>query len=169
MNDDFDKSLGEALKQNGHLDPSRLSELKKQTSEVFDSRMKRVERWLMGCLIFLAGFAILALTQSLNTQNVRTQIAQSVIALILMQGTVLIKLWYWQMNTKLSLLKEAKQTRLVICEFGGIADLPAEMAEYRPKRGMEQDAGGLSRAERIAWKIGLVLAVVLAFVLGRLG
>jgi len=40
-----------------------------------------------------------------------------VVIIIMGQTQVLMKLWYWVMNTKINVLKEVKQLQLQVAEF----------------------------------------------------
>ncbi len=154
-----DKNLKKALAENGAFDPQRGDEQKKKTVDVFSARMRKVERlvwiWLILC-VCLGLFAYLRF-QSPSTTSTKALIGYAILILIAYESTILLKLAYWILNVKLSLLKEIKLLRL---ERSHSEDRDA------PIRGRDLEAPlrSLSRRERTAWQLGLVGIVVLTVV-----
>ena len=113
---EFDRELSEALRSNGYLEPERAETLRREAVRMFDRKLKMV-KWVTwaGIAFFLgwqgAGLALLILAAS-----TKLMILGAVAALLGGQGELLAKLWYWTVNTKLSLLKELKQLQLQVAE-----------------------------------------------------
>jgi len=114
---DFDKEIGNALRKGNHFDSKRGEKLRKEIIQMFDEKLKKVERitwmWIVGTVIVAmmagSGFSIARDTQGL--------ILFAGLFFIAILTQVLIKLWYWIMNCKLSVLKEIKQLELQVAEL----------------------------------------------------
>ena len=154
-----DNELKRALAENGTLDPEKGEKLKKKAVDVFSARMRKVERlvwiWLILC-VCMGLFAYLRL-QSPSTTSTKALIGYAILLLIAYESTILVKLAYWILNVKLSLLKEIKLLRL---ERSHSEDRDV------PMRGRDSEVPlrSLSRRERTAWQLGLMAIVVLSVV-----
>ena len=74
-----------------------------------------------------------------------------VLLLVAYETTILVKLWYWIVNTKFTLLRELKEWKLQMALSSSAASSPAAAEEETPRRDL-----GLSRRERIAWFVVLI-------------
>jgi len=109
--------------------------------------------WIaVGIVLVFAG--VYGLLSSVST---RSMLLATAILLIGYESTVLIKLWYWTVDSKLAMLKEIK--RLQILAAGGA--LPEDGSE----KGGAADEGVASTLDRVSmrrlgWIVGAGLAVV---------
>lgn len=142
----------------GRFDADRAARLRTQAQDAFLSRYRKIERitW-----VYLLGSLIVAwwcVRQFLAADDVRSWILWSVIFILAFETTVLIKLWYWVVNTKLGVLREVKLLRMdLAAQMGSLEALEAIARVESPTR-----APGLSKWERVAW-FGALIAVGVLF------
>ncbi len=119
----FEKELKEVLEKNGDFDVAKGETLRKEIVQMFEDKLKKVKLWTWAFLlidvIIIAGGISSLLVNLLITKNTNAMIISAVVVLIAHEGTVLIKLWYWVLNTKYGVLKELKQLQLQIAELAG--------------------------------------------------
>ncbi len=142
-------NLAKALAQNGSFDPQRATELKQKAVAALNAKMRRVERVFWVVFLFCVWVLCSAFTALLGSSSTRDLIFCAVLILVMYESTVLMKLWYWTMNNKISVLKEIKQLRLET-----FLAAPAEAPMWG--RGFEEPARSLPRWERVAWWIALI-------------
>ena len=151
--------LKRALAENGTLDPEKGERQKKKAVDVFSARMRRVERlvwvWLILC-VCVGLFAFLRF-QSPSTTSTKALIGYAILLLIAYESTILLKLAYWILNVKLSLLKEIKLLRLE-------GSHPENRDASMRGRDLEAPLRSIAPWERIAWKLVMVAIVVLTMV-----
>ena len=150
-----DNELKKALAENGSFDPEKAEELKNKAVGAFSARMRKVERICWVYLVVCACIGLFAYYryQSPSTTSTKSLVGYGILLLIAYESTVLIKLWYWVVNSKLSVLKEIKQLRL---ESPAAADPDALLGDW----GVARPTGALPRWERTAWLVGLIVIVV---------
>ena len=110
--------------------------------------------YLLGCLIV----AWWCVRQFLAADDVRSWILWGVIFILAFETTVLIKLWYWVVNTKLGVLREVKLLRMdLAAQKESLEALEAIARVESPTR-----VPGVSSWERAAW-FGALIAVGVLF------
>jgi ABC-type sugar transport system permease subunit len=117
---DFENKLKNALEKNGDFDSAKSETARKEIVQMFEDKLKRVKLWtwiflLIDVVVITVGVSSL-LINLLVTKSTNAIIVSAIIILIAHEGTVLIKLWYWILNTKYDVLKELKQLQLQIAE-----------------------------------------------------
>jgi len=121
--DDFEKKLGELLSDEsdlaGRMDEAARKEMTQMIFEKFELDMFKVKVvfWIflaVSTAMMVGGMIFLTLEK-----GVRGMLFAAVIALIGYNSTILMKLWYWVVSTKLSILKELKQMQLQMAELAG--------------------------------------------------
>jgi len=123
--DDFDKKLRQALSDEEHFDSLKSDALRKEVVKVFDKKLKKVRCLMFVWLAVYGGVAIFALWQFLQipststdgTVLVKRMLLNIFVALIAIEGTVLIKLWCLVVSAKIGILKELKQLQLQIADL----------------------------------------------------
>jgi hypothetical protein len=115
---DFDEQMRRLFSRVGAPDAERTVGLREEVISMYDERLKKVERrtrlwiWitvaesLVGCILLTIGLAL----------SVKVLIVGVMLILGGIQFQVLVKLWYWMMNTKLNVLKEIQDLRLQMLE-----------------------------------------------------
>ena len=143
MNDE--DSLSNALAQNGSFDPDRATAVRATALASFDARLRKVDRWLMGYLCVATWLMILALFHFLHATATKPLLFYGLLMLIFFEITVLMKLWYWMMNTKIGILKTLKEMQLSP-PGSGAATSAADQSDS-PISPLK----GISRFERRIW------------------
>ncbi len=117
---ELDDTIRSALKsqaEHGAIDPDREPTMRTQIAETFRGRL----RWLA----LLAAFfrivylilAIIAAIQFFRVDGTRELIAYATLFLISIAATAFIKLWYWMLLIKNSVIREIKRLELQIAEL----------------------------------------------------
>ncbi len=117
---ELDDTIRSALKsqaQNGAIDPDREPTMRTQIADTFRGRL----RWLA----LLAAFfrvvylilAVIAAIQFFRVDGTRELIAYATLFLISVLATAFIKLWYWMLLIKNSVIREIKRLELQIAEL----------------------------------------------------
>jgi len=121
--DELEKTIQVTLSQTGKFDAGKAETLRKEIVQMFEGKLKKVKLLTWAFLlidgIIIAGGISGLLVNLLITKNTNAMIISAVVVLIAHEGTVLIKLWYWVLNTKYGVLKELKQLQLQIAELKG--------------------------------------------------
>lgn len=147
-----ENELKRSLAENGSFDPAKAEEVKRKAVAALNARMRRAERlfWVVFLLcVYVLCCAVVSFRYVSGTKEL---IWLAMLALVMYESTVLMKLWYWTVNTKISVLKEIKQLRL---ELSAATNQEPSMWG----RGLEEPARSLSRWERIAWWIVLIVVL----------
>ncbi len=121
---DLEKELQRALASLGSKGGGVDQMLKDEVLRSFDDRLKwtRHLTWVFLTITVVIEVACLyrLLTMRVpgtDAGNVKTMMVLVVVIIIMGQTQVLMKLWYWVMNTKINVLKEVKQLQLQVAEF----------------------------------------------------
>jgi hypothetical protein len=101
-------------------DPSRLEETRARVAEHFENRRKKLLIWatvwiLIGVFIAFWGCKQLALSDNLGMMLFATAVI-----LIGYETTVLIKLWYWTVDSKLDVQRELKRLQLLVSRASAV-------------------------------------------------
>jgi len=121
---DLEKELRRALANLGAKGGGVGQMLKDEVLRSFDDRLKwtRYLTWvfLLITLVIEVGCLYSLLTMRVagtDAGDVKAMVVFVVVIIIMGQTQVLMKLWYWVMNTKINVLKEVKQLQLQVAEF----------------------------------------------------
>lgn len=105
-------NLGKALAQNGSFDPRRAKQLKQNAVAALNTKMRWVGRITFIFLCLDVWILLFAFYHFLQVSDTKLLIMYAFIMLVCFESTILMKLWYWVMNDKISVLKELKLLRL---------------------------------------------------------
>ncbi|MBE9566243.1 MAG: hypothetical protein IMF16_05810 [Proteobacteria bacterium] len=113
---DFEKDIRRAVVAQSQ-DPARHQTMMKGIREMYEQRMRlvKVVTWIghaVGGLMMLWGLWVLVYSPSLSAK-----LYGAVIALIGSSFLVLVKLWYWVVNTKYAVLTEVKSLQVQVAEL----------------------------------------------------
>ena len=116
MNNEVESKLNELLKMKEDLDELKSERKQQETIDEFDKKQKKLRChfwiWLVACTAFeVCGIVGLFL----NTG--RYQVISLFWALVGFNSTILLKIWYHTMHTKISILQELKKTQIQIAEL----------------------------------------------------
>ena len=117
---ELDDTIRSALKsqaQHDTLDPDRELPLRSQIAETFRGRF----RWLAWLATFyrivILIIAVIAAIQFFRVDGTRELIAYATLFLICVVASAFIKLWYWMLLIKNSVIREIKRLELQIAEL----------------------------------------------------
>lgn len=147
----------EALAENGSHDPEKAKRSSEAAVSQYLSGLKRSERVLWFYLMACAVIAVFSAESFLLATSNEALIGYGILFLVAIETTILMKLWYWIANTRLTLQKDIRQSLVQKAspEAAGISPgwWLAETSLGRP---------GLATWERRAWFAVLVLAAAAA-------
>ncbi len=117
---ELDDTIRSALKlqaQHGAIEPDREPPMRPQIAETFRGRFRWLA-WLAAFyrIVFLI-FAVIAAIQFFRVDGTRELIAYATLFLISIGATAFIKLWYWMLLIKNSVIREIKRLELQIAEL----------------------------------------------------
>ena len=153
---DFDDTLAEALSRNGTFDPKKAKEVQQNTLDSFEAKMRTVERFLFGYLCICTWLFVFAMFQFLHSSSTKALLFYGLLMLVFFETTILMKLFYWIANNKISVLRALKELEL------GLADVERVAASSSASKEVHGPLRGLTRLERAAWWI--VIAAGAAFI-----
>ena len=116
--DNLEQELKKALKKNGDFDIDKSETLRKEIVQMWYSKNLRKTKlifWIFYlCSIGMMIGGYIGLRTADNTVGMLSWV---LFFLIGFNSTILMKLWYWVIDTKLSVLKEMKQLQLQLTEI----------------------------------------------------
>jgi Family of unknown function (DUF6768) len=132
------------------FDAGRADQMKGDLLERFSSNSKLVERITLAYMAILMLGVIFLWSQVIQAEDTRTQILYASLFVTLMVGTMTMKMWYWMMRVKFSLIKEMKLTRYEIIRGTSASFEMDETGHF-----------GLSPTERTIWYISILIWMML--------
>ena len=146
----------EALTENGAYDPEKAKRASETAVSQYQRGLKKTERILWIYLLACVVIAVLCFDGFMFAASEKAMIGCGVLFLVAIETTILMKLWYWIVNTKLTLQKELRQWQL--------REFSPEPMEHAPTWMGELSFGrqGLPPWERRAWLVGLMLTAIAA-------
>jgi hypothetical protein len=124
--DNFEKELKKVLEKKGDFDIAKSETLRKEIVQMWcDKNLLRAK--LVFWIFFLLSIGIMVggyigLSSAANTRGMLSWV---IFFMIGFNSTILIKLWYWVVHTRINLQKDLKQIQLQIAELAG-KEPPAE-------------------------------------------
>jgi hypothetical protein len=146
-------NLEKALAQNGSFDPQRARQLKQKAVAKLNTKMRCVGRITFIFLCLDVWILLFAFYHFLQVSDTKQLIMYAFLMLVCFESTILVKLWYWVMNDKISVLKEIKLLRLELPRD----DAASVLEDADKPRGWLRS---LRWAERIFWWSLLVAGIV---------
>jgi len=118
---DLEKELTELLKNEsgfeGRTNESTRKEMAQMVLQKFELDMFQVKIVFWIFLIVSAAMMVGGMIFLTREESTRGMLFSVVVAMIGYNSTVLMKLWYWVVSTKLGILKELKQLQLQVSEL----------------------------------------------------
>jgi hypothetical protein len=116
----FEKELKEVLEKNGDFDSAKSETLRKEIVQMqYDKNVRKTKiifwiYFLLSIGMMIGGYIGLRLAA-----DTKGMLSWVIFFMIGFNSTILMKLWYWVVDTKLNVLKEVKQLQLQIAEQTG--------------------------------------------------
>ncbi|HUW20699.1 MAG TPA: DUF6768 family protein [Sedimentisphaerales bacterium] len=117
--ENLEQRLRTTLSGADKFDAAKAETLRKEVVQMYDKKLKMVKLATQISLLVLAAMIVYGLRRLSHSEKTVDMFAYAIVIVILSQGTVLMKLWYWVLNTKYGVLKELKQLQLQIAEMAG--------------------------------------------------
>ena len=121
--DKLEKQLKQVLGKNGLFDADKSQTLRKEMTQMifqkFESDMSTVKVVFWIFFVISVAMMVGGMLFINHEKGTRGMIFAAVVTMIGYNSTVLMKLWYWVVSTKLNILKEIKQLQLQITEITG--------------------------------------------------
>lgn len=119
--DEFEKKLSDAMRRHGQYDSERNKIMRREMSDMtggfFDRNLKTAKAWQLGFHAFYTLVLFVAVYSAMVTQDLKLVVILVGVALMAFQGTVLMKLWYWQVHTRIKLQEDIRVLQLQIAEL----------------------------------------------------
>ena len=141
-----------ALAGDGDYDQLKATELKNNMVGTFTAMLRKVERTYWGYMCLCSWLFVFALYHFFHSSGAKALLFYGILMIVFFEAIVLMKLWYWIANQKISVLKAIKQLALGEASATSAATSPQDT--IRPVE-------GLSRRERIIWKAALLAGCAL--------
>ena len=157
-----DDALAKALSRNGKFDAERGRESTREAAEWFAARLRKVERITFVYHILLGAVGVFYMIRFQATDDVKTMLGYACIIGAVLAGLVVMKLWYWVMNSKISILRDIELLRLDLTARGVLAPDTEPLSTRRGTRFSTIEAGR-SRKRLLWWivLVGIMFAVAL--------
>ncbi len=144
--------LKKALAENGAFDAEKAKETKRTALGVFQTKLRKVERYAFFYLCLCSWLIVFTMFSFMQSSSTKALLLYGLLLLVFFETTILIKLWYWVMNNKISVLKAVKQLEL--------GHWTTDDAPQNDKT-LQGPLRGLSRPERAGWLVALVCGCAL--------
>jgi hypothetical protein len=123
--DNLEQELKKALKKNGDFDTDKSETLRKEIVQMWYSKNLRKTKIIFWIFYLCSIGMMIAGYIGLRTADDTVGMLSWVLFFMIgFNSTILMKLWYWVIDTKLSVLKEMKQLQLQMTELNS-KELPA--------------------------------------------
>ena len=145
------------------FDPEKAARLRAQALDTFQAKNRLILRMTWAYLLLCLWLAYACIRLFFASTDTQSWILYGVLFLVMIEGTILIRLWYWIANTKLANLREIKLLRMDLALQKGSMETLEEVARVEsPVR-----AYGVSKAEHYAWRAAtLIAALLIGFQIG---
>lgn len=112
--DELEKAIEKSLNQTEPSDSSKDQICREESVHMFEKRVRkaRVITWSFLAIEIAAMIAAAVFLQ--YATSTRMMIWCAIMFLVAFEGTILVKLWYWVVSSKISLLTELKQLEMLI-------------------------------------------------------
>lgn len=136
----------------GGFDAERAKKMAGEVAGEFRRKLKWAQRWMLAELLIFVTAMVFFIMCFLAAETEMAWIAFGVLFLMAYETTVLIKMWYFVVDTKISVIRELKQMRLASepASQAGVVETPKTVR-------------GISRWEWLGWfAVMLTVAVLIS-------
>jgi hypothetical protein len=140
--------LGAAANFNG----DRAAQMRAQVVDFFRARSRKIERRLCVWLVLILAAACKITSLFFAATETQTMIWMAVLLLVMIESTILMKLWYWIVSTRLGTQRELRLLRLDLALRNDTLDTTELASVESPTKPQ-----GLSKWERAAWKVAILI------------
>lgn len=111
--DEFDRNLkGLFAEPQGRGDEEKHERVMKEVCRMYQIKTKRAKYFTWAYLAAITAAILLCFLKFVATENVKTMLGMALLILILHEGTVLMKLWWWVYSSRNTTLETLKTLQL---------------------------------------------------------
>jgi len=115
--DPIDIELKNALTRTQPIPAAELAALNRRVVETFARKQKGFFQLMTAYLLVMTLVMLVLFALYQSTPDLKQCLLLGIVILIMFEGTVLIKLWYWTMHGKIATVREIKLLQLAIAEL----------------------------------------------------
>ena len=115
--DDFDRKLSDALRSEAHYDKASGKEMSSMAGGIFDRNIATAKAWTWGFLAFETLCMILIAWAVFFVQDVKWVVVLAAAFIVSYTSTILMKLWFWIVHTRIKLQEDMRALQLQIAEL----------------------------------------------------
>ena len=141
----------------GSFDAEKAARLRAQAQDAFLAKNRKIVRMTWGYLLFCTVLAWLCVRNFFATGDVQSWILYGVLFLVIIEGTILMRLWYWVVNSKLAILREVKLLRMDLALHRGLLETLEDVARVESPWLHH----GITKWESYAWRAAIIAVAVL--------
>lgn len=122
----IDLELKNALNRTQPIPAAELAALNRRIVETFARKQRGFFHLMTAYLVVMALVMIVLFALYQSTTDLKQCLLLGIVILIMFEGTVLIKLWYWTMHGKIATVREIKLLQLAIAELKSPRPAPTQ-------------------------------------------
>ncbi len=115
--EEWEHDLRNVLEGIEHPTNERLQTLREQIRRAYEKKGRFIRYYLYAAMASLLVLFCVFAHQFWQSSDMKHAAWNALCALIMIEGTILVRLWYWIVNTKVATLCELKQLQLQIAEL----------------------------------------------------
>jgi hypothetical protein len=115
----FENELKKTLEKNGTFDLAKSETARKETVQMFYDNMRKVKIVYWISFLLCLGMMAAGYIGLRSATDTRGMLLWVIFFMIGFDSTILMKLWYWVVSSKIKVLEEIKQLQLQIAEQAG--------------------------------------------------
>ena len=159
--DPLETELKEALKGTAPLQAGGAASLTRRIAQEYRRKQKAAGRFLMGSLIVQLLALLVCIWAFFQIQDQKLSLLMAVGIVIIIEGTVLMTLWYWILHGKIAIVRELKLLQLLVAERSPLPSGGSVLAEDERTFSEEE----LDKPSNL-WLRALLLSVWVCAVIG---
>jgi membrane protein insertase Oxa1/YidC/SpoIIIJ len=115
--DDFDRKLSDALKIESRYDGASGKEMSSMAGGIFDRNIATAKAWTWAFLAFETVCMIVLFWAIFFVQDVKWVVVLAALLIMSYATTILMKLWFWIVHTRIKLQEDMRALQLQIAEL----------------------------------------------------
>lgn len=114
--DPLEAELKQALKAGNPARAADAGTLTRRITKEYRRKQKAAGRLLLGYLLLMVVALIVLFREFFRAEDLKLSLVLAICILIVFEGTVLMKLWFWVLHGKIAMVRELKLLQLMIAE-----------------------------------------------------
>ena len=117
--EEFEYQLRQAMEGKVTLDQAQVDQLRQTITQTYEVKRKKVLLRLYVWLAITMASFVGAVVYFNSATTLKDQLFCVLIALVMFESTVLIKLWFWVVNCNITAVRELKQVQACLAGLAG--------------------------------------------------